>query len=161
MKHQQGINNEQLSRKSKVVPAYSLRRCFPVSLQLLSEGAALTVSWTQDWRRWAFYLLALISDSSHLLSPTLDPPPGHHLLVKNTFCPQPGNEQPQGTEGAKRERREPERTPGAGGGTATARLLFCAQEQWVGRGLRTSSSLPPCSETPPLFHPLLPWPCSN
>ena len=98
MKHQKSINNEQPSRKSKAAPAYSLSRRFPASLQLLSEGAALPASCTLDWRRGAFYLLTLISDSSLFCLPLSIHPQATTFSVKNTFCPQPGNQHPEGME---------------------------------------------------------------
>lgn len=93
MKHQQGNNNKQLSRKSKAVPAYSLSCRFPASLQLWSQGAVLLASWTLDRRRGTFYLLAQISDSSPL--PLLIHP---QATIRTTFCPPPGSQQHQRTE---------------------------------------------------------------
>lgn len=146
MKHQQGNDNKQLSRKSKAVPEYSLSCRFPASLQLLSQGAALLVSWTLDRRRGTFYSLASISDSSPL--PLLVHP---QATIRTTFCPQPGSQQHQR---AEPKGREPEHTPAARG---VARLPFCAWEQWVDRDMGTSSSLLLCCENPLSFHPLLFW----
>lgn len=106
MKHQQGNDNKQLSRKSKAVPEYSLSCCFPASLQLLSQGATLLASCTLDRRRGTFYSLASISDSSPL--PLLIHP---QATIRTTFCPQPGSQQhqraePEGTEPEHTQRLE-------------------------------------------------------
>lgn len=153
MKHQQGNDNKQLSRKSKAVPEYSLSCCFPASLQLLSQGAALLASCTLDRRRGTFYSLASISDSSPL--PLLIHP---QATIRTTFCPQPGSQQHQR---AEPEGTEPEHTQWLEGTQPHPGCLSVpGSSEWT--EIREQA---PVSffgaRTPPAFHPLLFWLCSS